>query len=101
MVSSFLLMFRSRNRGSFGFKARSTMRIMRTRLGFDLVIEVLLVSIELFPTDAQEMDEFRSRNRGSFGFNWNALFLKLFTRIGFDLVIEVLLVLSPHLSTGF
>ena len=61
--------FRSRHRGSFDFKSRP-MPISRINLPFrfDLVIEVLLVSSHVHIVKNRALDMFRSRHRGSFGF---------------------------------
>ena len=62
-------MFQSRNRGSFDFKDKQPRQFHRVdRIGFNLVIEVLLISsvAELAARDAAP--EFQSRNRGSFDF---------------------------------
>ena len=92
--TSFLcILFQSRNRGSFDFKSRADMASARVGLGFNLVIEVLLISrekhvivfdwlacsfnlvIEVLLISSEGVDAdalpaglFQSRNRGSFDF---------------------------------
>ena len=60
--------FQSRNRGTFGFKLTVCIRFWFGRVGFNLVIEVLLVSSAdgIYPNPAYK--KFQSRNRGTFGF---------------------------------
>ena len=63
-----VILFQSRNRGSFGFKTYETI-------------------------DAwEQMEMFQSRNRGSFGFKYNRSLLMETDNECFNLVIEVLLV---------
>ena len=62
--------FQSRNRGSFDFKNRTRLPLIRQRSAcFNLVIEVLLISREAMSIPlCQIIRKFQSRNRGSFDF---------------------------------
>ena len=61
--------FQSRNRGSFGFKSTRLSSCRSRYPGFNLVIEVLLVSRRgTRGTAGLGIRGFQSRNRGSFGF---------------------------------
>ncbi len=74
-----LLAFQSRNRGSFDFKLHFRLVVRVRLIGFNLVIEVLLISSRMHAErEASRMEE------------------------GFNLVIEVLLISScvPHLHAG-
>ena len=61
--------FQSRNRGSFDFKAIAIWEPRVIITGFNLVIEVLLISsgTETIDQQCQKLG-FQSRNRGSFDF---------------------------------
>ena len=62
-------MFQSRNRGSFDFKAsRFDGGVGDFDVGFNLVIEVLLISRIREFTNFTPGELFQSRNRGSFDF---------------------------------
>ena len=60
--------FQSRNRGSFDFKPEERLRSMVALIGFNLVIEVLLISRNLRDDGGEGANKFQSRNRGSFDF---------------------------------
>ena len=67
-------MFQSRNRGAFGFKyvhiPLQEEHLLQELKGFNLVIEVLLVSsqVGVFFYRGRILGQFQSRNRGAFGF---------------------------------
>ena len=62
------VMFQSRNRGSFDFKGHPHRDLFRPSQGFNLVIEVLLISSEYIEEALISDVKFQSRNRGSFDF---------------------------------
>ena len=98
-VSSFIpgssFMFQSRNRGSFDFKRNCCGAVRHNTAGFNLVIEVLLISRRtsglLHPMLSLR---FQSRNRGSFDFKFAFRSFSAWPASSFNLVIEVLLISS-------
>ena len=93
--------FQSRNRGSFDFKCKRNRGRTHDCPGFNLAIEVLLISRiitdEVFHKHVGLM--FRSRNRGSFDFKDTTPYYHRTRLISFNLGIEVLLV-SSRISRG-
>ena len=63
-----LMMFQSRNRGSFYFKCIGLIQIKRVRERFNLGIEVLFISRTTHYRGVANQVPFQSRNRGSFYF---------------------------------
>ena len=63
-----VLLFQSRNRGSFDFKENRQLQQETPGASFNLVIEVLLISSHTVSLDALQAILFQSRNRGSFDF---------------------------------
>ena len=84
--------FQSRNRGSFDFKCSLSVPSSMTRVSFNLVIEVLLISRFVSSLIAAKRLMFQSRNRGSFDFKHKAKERSSNWSVSFNLVIEVLLI---------
>ncbi len=93
-VSRASIKFQSRNRGSFDFKFMVVSLVYQNSCGFNLVIEVLLISSWTNPSNAfpRGTPMFQSRNRGSFDFKFKFRQANLLLLYRFNLVIEVLLI---------
>ena len=85
-------MFQSRNRGSCRFKRTPLEARMYNYTGFNLVIEVLVVSSVNMTLYIHPGGKFQSRNRGSCRFKEVKLVIKRNDAESFNLVIEVLVV---------
>ena len=94
MLTEDLEQFQSRNRGSFDFKgSRSRWHHRFVRHGFNLVIEVLLISSPQGDVAHRNIPFwFQSRNRGSFDFKCSVVSFAQRLLCRFNLVIEVLLI---------